>query len=538
MHNIQTTKAVRALVLPRGVGAKQNEDEFNFRVIPREELERGYQIPKEYIDAANITSRLFKPPVGNDLPQNSGVTGNPPNNPYDVENLETLPRDPSTQIPRGSLNQPSPQDMLGRQIAQMGDATRPRYAGQQSYSSGYETRPRFVGEPTLEDEIEKNEAYLKELRLAPVENKNSRWKSFLKSLGYGLSAFGKHPVGNWSDFARAGGEAVGTGLYGLFDKSLDERFDRDKEIQKTESERKSLYGREDILRKRMLDVLAREKLKGEIDWLKKRPDIEQDKIQQRAKDARARVAAGVFNKADEFDPEDPKNADTVEMMRDYGLPVIAKKRGQQIKIIQDLKTGEWSVISSDKGTGESTASPVTTQEGKPLVTTSKEKFQQDWRTAENDKQRKMILQKAADDRAAKLQIAEKKNEEAKRKGEYSGDSYFREIDNQLSDVWGELSQLQAEISKRKTNGEEIPDWMNQRQASLRKEARRLELIVAKEQDKMRKAGNVPMPESDQNPTQQKRGMPRKNIPELMKRKGFKTEQEAIEWLKSQGIIVF
>lgn len=541
-------KVTRALELPIGVGLKASDENIDtasksadiFRVKPREELERWFEIPRQLLDAIGVLGRI---PNINQSSNQTQDGQRATQEDYRIDNLEPRSDDPAIQIPRGSLNQPSPQDSIGKMMmkaagiqSNSSSDTRPRIA-QTNETEPMQTRPKFVGEPTLDDEIAKNEAYINALKINPVENKNSRFKGFLRSLGYGLSAFGQGKIDNWSDFARAGGQTLGTGLYGLFDKKLDEKFERQKEIAKTEAETQRLYGRDEILRKKIADRVAKAKQEAETEWLKKRPDIESQKIDQRAKDARIRVVASVFNRSDEFDPSDPANTDTVEMMRELGLPVIAKKRGQKLQYIQDPKTGAWSVIAGDATTGAAASSQITTQDGDQLVTTSREKFQQDWKTAENDKQREAMLEKAAADRATRLQIAEQRSEEAKKKGEWKNDSYFREIDNQLSDTWGELSQLQSEISKRKSGGEEIPDWMRQRQSSLSKEARRLELIIAKEQDRMRKAGNVPMPENQQNPTQNI-GMPRKNLPELMKRKGFKTEQEAIDWLTSQGITVF
>lgn len=323
IQRLKSERVTTGLMLP---------PEFSFKVRPREELEEGYQVPRNYIDAANVSSRI---PSNN--PENGGITGNPPNNPYNIDNLETLPRDPSTQIPRGSLNQPSPQDLLGNQIAETGDrrqetgnGIRPRVVTPIDANQG--SRERFVGQPTLDDEVAKSESYLNELRLAPVENRNSRWKSFLKSLGYGLSAFGQRPVQDWSDFAYAGGQALGTGLYGLFDKSLDERFGRQNEITREEEN----YAR----------LTERQKREQEREGLLYKRLSDRVKLTNDEKDRLIRI----YNDLTDFDPEtNQEHAALALQMKALGLPAAKKTPSDRFSlqiapdgtpIVVNTRTGE------------------------------------------------------------------------------------------------------------------------------------------------------------------------------------------------------
>jgi hypothetical protein len=101
-----------------------------------------------------------------------------------------------------------------------------------------------------------------------------------------------------------------------------------------------------------------------------RPDLEAEKIAGRSRDAAARALVSLYNRLPEFDPDAPENADLAEQMRAAGLPVVRKQANQQLRFVQDMRTGAWSVVSAPKAGGQATAAAVTTPDGKPLATTS------------------------------------------------------------------------------------------------------------------------------------------------------------------------
>lgn len=97
------------------------------------------------------------------------------------------------------------------------------------------------------------------------------------------------------------------------------------------------------------------------------------RIQQQQK----QLLAGVLNRRDEFNPDDPANLELVNALHQAGLPVVPKKRGQQLKWVQNAATGQWEILAGDKTSGTSTSSTVITPEGSPLVTTSETSLNRD-----------------------------------------------------------------------------------------------------------------------------------------------------------------
>ncbi len=98
--------------------------------------------------------------------------------------------------------------------------------------------------------------------------------------------------------------------------------------------------------------------------LMRRPDIEANK----AAEQHRRTLTTLYNRLPEFNPEDPANADLVQAMTEAGLPVVPKSRANQLRFVQDARTGEWRVISGNRVTGEAVGRAVEA-EGKTLATT-------------------------------------------------------------------------------------------------------------------------------------------------------------------------
>lgn len=103
---------------------------------------------------------------------------------------------------------------------------------------------------------------------------------------------------------------------------------------------------------------------AQTDWMRQRPDIEANK----AAEQQRRTLTSIYNRLPEFDPADAANADLVDAMTVAGLPVVPKSRANQLRFVQDARTGEWKVISGDRSTGEATGRPVGSGDG-ALVTT-------------------------------------------------------------------------------------------------------------------------------------------------------------------------
>lgn len=131
--------------------------------------------------------------------------------------------------------------------------------------------------------------------------------------------------------------------------------------------------------KRLLAQSEVQKNVAQATELTGRADAKATAEAERRKGQHARSLVSMFNRLPEFDPNDPDNSDLVAQMREAGLPVVAKKANQQIRFVQDPKTGEWSVVAADKQTGQAAASAVTGPEGKPFVTSSAQKMLDDFR---------------------------------------------------------------------------------------------------------------------------------------------------------------
>lgn len=101
----------------------------------------------------------------------------------------------------------------------------------------------------------------------------------------------------------------------------------------------------------------------------------------------AQMLARILNAREEFDPDDPENQELVNALRAAKVPVVPKKRGQQLKWVQNAATGQWEIMAGDKSTGLSTSSTVTTPSGTPLVTTSESELNRRTRRVEGEKNR-------------------------------------------------------------------------------------------------------------------------------------------------------
>lgn len=235
--------------------------------------------------------------------------------PYAPDNLDV---NDGVMMPRGALNrQMTPDTGVGRAIAQSANQPQPAQdeQPQDDYSQYANVRDRYIGQKSLDDKILDDEAYLDAMRLSKPKDENGRLKSFFKSLGMGLQAFGRQPVRDWEDFASAGGEALGYGIYGAFDPSLDERFKQQNEIARTEKELEGMYGRQ-----------------GREDA---RENLLNKKLSERAKlygDEKDRLIR-IYNDLTDFDPEsNPEHANLAAQMAALKLPAPKKQAGDRFQL--------------------------------------------------------------------------------------------------------------------------------------------------------------------------------------------------------------
>lgn len=217
------------------------------------------------------------------------------------------------------------------------------------------SRPRTVEEPADElTKIAETRAYHAGQK---VTNDDPWYVNFFKN---GLMALGGAP-------ARSGGELLGRFLggagAGVAMPDFDDRMEQRGELANLDERYAREYGRQK-------DALGLEALGADVEYKRRRPDLEAEKIATRGREAARRNLVTLYNRLPEFDPTAPENADLADQMRAEGLPVVPKQASQQLRMVQDAATGGWSVIAAPKTGGQATASSVTTADGKPLVTTS------------------------------------------------------------------------------------------------------------------------------------------------------------------------
>lgn len=272
------------------------------------------------------------------------------------------PRNDSMEVRTGQLEGMAPPALDGvQEPVQAQLATRPR-----------RVLPEVVEEPTApelepfgssgevfgsarprrtqpRDYVADDEAYLRDLRNAPVER--SRLKSF------GLAAL--------RGLANGPGGAIGGGLVGMLDPELYGRGKRNREIKRAEANLEGSLTQQKVESGQLNEASLRDYRAAQANVLRRRPDLDASRIETQ----RRQTLAALYNRLPEFDPEDPVNAEMVSAMTAAGLPVVPKSRAQQLKFVQDARSGQWTIISGDRATGQATAQSVTTAQGAPAITT-------------------------------------------------------------------------------------------------------------------------------------------------------------------------
>lgn len=156
----------------------------------------------------------------------------------------------------------------------------------------------------------------------------------------------------------------------------------------------------------------------------------------REETARMNAISGMFKNIPSFDPDDPKQAELKEALKSVGLPLTKKDAKKNVKLIQDQRSGAWSVVLTDPISGGQETRDVKSADGKGILTTTpqvvmagelgllKQDDQQKFTADENEKNRQqqiVLRQLSADldrqmaDYRSKLEAAQKETDFNRRK---------------------------------------------------------------------------------------------------------------------------
>ena len=215
-------------------------------------------------------------------------------------------------------------------------------------------------------DLETDLEYQRHLQSYKPKDRNGRVKSILYGIAVGLSSLGgRGDVNPWA----ALGAAVTGGLVGGFHPQFDEKRTHEYELAAVDARIEKHTKRRREEQQYEKGVADYHKTVAEIEKIKDEPERQRREAEFRSLDTMRRTLAGFYNDLDEFDPETDKDLATA--MREVGLPVTAKRGAQEHKVVQDEKSGAWSVVTVNKRTGESVSRPVRGEGGAQLVTTPK-----------------------------------------------------------------------------------------------------------------------------------------------------------------------
>lgn len=259
-----------------------------------------------------------------------------------------------TELPKGPLTGKN-DEMAGEPVESLPTFSAPA------------TRPRMAtdvpGEANPMSEAERLNANLRGELDSPVES------SALKSAGYGAVQAGSQAAKSGS-LGFTLGAALAGAASGALNKKLYGQAKKAARVAEAEGKQKIASEAEEQAAKVRL-TNAQATVQESLPTFKTEEQQRKEAADKsRAGDQRSRVLASMFNRAEDFDPDDPANADMVAEMKAANLPVYAKKRGQQMWIKQDAKTGAWYAVAGDKTTGTANASAVADGSGGQLTTTS------------------------------------------------------------------------------------------------------------------------------------------------------------------------
>jgi hypothetical protein len=195
--------------------------------------------------------------------------------------------------------------------------------------------------------------------------------------------------------AAAGGAALGGGLAGGFNPTLNEQRDRLRDIgwerarlgDLQNSALRTAQTQNIYSDNARLDQQARDLSDYRQGTIKER-DLNR---QSRDANVKMRMAEQMWKTIPSYDPNDPKFAQLTKMLGDVQLPLTPKDAKKNVKQVQDAETGAWSLILTDPITGQQEVRPVTDKSGNQLVTTSTAKVAADAAAGRQESQQTFTL---------------------------------------------------------------------------------------------------------------------------------------------------
>lgn len=236
--------------------------------------------------------------------------------------------------------------------------------------------------PAILSQRDALEQQRRELQQPVTESKDSRWRSALEAIGESLRYFSPQygAINSWGDLVARAGVIPGAAIGGAIRPTWDEERDNAKELDRVNQQLGDLTAAEDrqfaqdYKRKQMENIDFDNQLKGGELFERVRANREREEGRKLDRASKERIsgvntALKMWQSLPNFDPNDPKAANLVSMMQEYGLPITAKDAKKNIKQIQDARTGAWTLVLTDPVSGQQEVRPINGQDGKPLVTT-------------------------------------------------------------------------------------------------------------------------------------------------------------------------
>jgi hypothetical protein len=354
--------------------------------------------------------RRLSLPMGNDLPQDGGITGNQPVMAPQAPVPDVTDRPTEQEFKSGQVNDPSkffPQSGSANEVPPAAAGAAPIAS-----SSAAEDYQQASGEPlSFYPGMDRNpggrqqKRFKQDIRDATYKQAGLDEKQRLLQSGEGPaehSVLKRMLTGAIRGFARGGigGMAVGTAAEGFFPganrvaNSQQELGEVNQQIDQRNKQRKADADIGNIEADNQFQ-------QDRLSYLR---DDQQRKVGDRTSretTSRMNAVAGMFKSLPAYDPADPKFAEITKALGDVKLPVTPKDAKKKIQLIQDQRTGSWTTVLTDPATGKQETRDVV-KDGKPFTSTprvvmegeiglTKQDDQQKFQAGENDKNRQQAL---------------------------------------------------------------------------------------------------------------------------------------------------
>lgn len=211
----------------------------------------------------------------------------------------------------------------------------------------------------------------------------------------------------------------------------------------------------------------------EADLVENRKTVAEQKKQDainRDRNLTMRLVQRQWEHLGSYNPNDAKFAELTKKLGDVNLPLTPKDAKKQVKMEQDAETGAWFTTLTDPITGQQETRPVTTKDGKQLVTTSSSKVMS---TAAGQRQDKDLDYKRWRDttiikpyKDAALQISQAnlqlRQQESQLRASGQTDK-ADELARKAADATARLkATLQQRVRENKLTQDEMDDILNER----------------------------------------------------------------------------